>query len=63
MLTKQLEIGFERCPKPVDRRQRRMTRAAWWFRRMHKAVNQALEWDPAPTPRPEQIYLALAKSR
>jgi len=64
MNTKQMEIGFQ-TPRlrPTLRRARRQTRARWWFQRMRTVVNQALDWTPAPTARPEQIYLALAKSR
>jgi hypothetical protein len=29
-------------------------RAQWWFRRMRQIVDSALDWQPAPPPRPEQ---------
>jgi len=63
MIAEQLEIGFAGCSKQMRRPRSRMSRAAWWFRRMHQVVNQALDWTPAPPRRPEQIYLALVKSR
>ena len=63
MSTEQLEISFTGCSKHVLRPRSRMSRAAWWFRRMHQVVNQALDWTPTPPRRPEQIYLALVKSR
>ena len=59
----QLEIGFERTgtrplgARPSDGR----TRARWWFNRMRHVVNHALDWTPAPPPRPEQIRLALTR--
>ena len=33
-------------------------RAQWWFRRMRQIVDGALDWEPAPPPRPEQISFA-----
>lgn len=41
--------------RPAFRRPRQ-TRARWWFQRMRQAVNQARDWQPAPTARPEQIW-------
>ena len=29
----------------------------WWFRRMRQIVDRALDWQPAPPARPEQIWL------
>ena len=28
----------------------------WWFERMRQIVDRAFDWQPAPPPRPEQIY-------
>jgi len=28
----------------------------WWFRRMRQIVDRAFDWQPAPQPRPEQIW-------
>lgn len=58
MTNKQLELGFgggRVCPSG-NRRQRRLSRANWWFERMRKVVDRALDWQPAPPPRPEQIW-------
>jgi hypothetical protein len=58
MNDQQMELGFGRervCPS-VNRRQRRLNRARWWFERMREAVDRALDWQPAPPPRPEQIW-------
>jgi len=44
------------------RRQRRLVnwaRAKFWFGQMHRAVDAAVEWKPAPLPRPEQAILDL----
>jgi hypothetical protein len=61
----QLEISFAgACTfRPVVRRQKRLTRARWWFRQMRSVVNQARDWAPAPEPRPEQTYLGLAAKK
>jgi hypothetical protein len=56
--TEQMELGLAKqraCPS-LNRRQKRMARANWWFGRMRQAVDQALDWAPAPQPRPEQIW-------
>ena len=55
---KQLELGLN-APKAARaaRREDRMTRATWWFNKMRAAVNNAMDWPPAGTPRPEQTYL------
>ncbi|MFM8469617.1 MAG: hypothetical protein ACKODH_06560 [Limisphaerales bacterium] len=42
------------------RRQRRLPSAHWWFDQMRKAVDEAMEWQPAPPVRPEQTHLLLA---
>ena len=31
--------------------------ARWWFHQMHQIVDRAFDWQPAPPPRPEQIWL------
>lgn len=60
MTTQQMELGLEnprggRSPNP---RPRRMGRANWWFDRMRQIVDRAMDWQPAPPPRPEQIWFA-----
>jgi hypothetical protein len=60
--TEQLEMMLDRtmanlAAKPAaGRRERRLTRANWWFARMRQAVDRAFDWAPVPPPRPEQIY-------
>ena len=58
----QLELSF------VNRRARRsatVTRRSsihnpqWWFQRMRQIVDRALDWQPTPPPRPEQISFPL----
>ena len=59
MMIEQMELGLGKgreCPS-VNRRQRRLSRANWWFDRMRQAVEGALDRQPAPPPRPEQIWL------
>jgi hypothetical protein len=31
--------------------------SSWWFQRMRQIVDRAFDWQPAPEPRPEQIWL------
>ena len=53
----QLEISFDQSI-PVRRvtRQRRMTRARWWFTQMRQVVDRAWDWEP-PQARPEQVCM------
>jgi hypothetical protein len=59
MTDEQMELGFGNAMAyhVVTRRQRRLSRANWWFERMRRVVEGAMDWKPAPTPRPEQIWL------
>lgn len=41
------------------RRQRRLPSAHWWFDQMRKAVDEAMDWQPAASARPEQTRLLL----
>jgi hypothetical protein len=43
------------CNSP-RRTNRRMSRANWWFQQMREVVDKAVDWQPAPPARPEQIY-------
>ena len=52
----QLEMAFSGAPGCRTQVQRRLTRAQWWFHRMRKLVDHAVDWRPAPPPRPEQIW-------
>ena len=57
MYDAQLEMSFSQRNGPSNARQRRLSRAQWWFRRMRQIVDRAAEWQ-APQPRPEQMLLA-----
>jgi hypothetical protein len=65
MKRQQLEMAFEGAGKLSwsERRQRRQSRAQWWFAQMRRVVNQALDWKPVPAARAEQGYLGLAHGR
>ena len=60
MIKAQMELAFEhtRPSQPRSRRQRRLSRARWWFEQMRQVVDRALD-RPAPHGRPEQIYLGI----
>jgi hypothetical protein len=49
----QLELALAAGPAARPRRQ---SRARWWFQRMRQVVEQACDWQPALTPRPEQTW-------
>ncbi len=58
--TAQLELSFQtRGPRlaPPAHHNPAFRRAQWWFRRMRQIVDGALDWQPAPPPRPEQVLL------
>jgi len=44
-------------------RQKQRQRAQWWFGQMRRAVEAAMDWQPAPSARPEQVYLTLASKK
>jgi len=58
MMTEQMEFGLNgpRHCASANRRQRRLSRANWWFQRMRDVVDKAIDWKPAPPPRPEQTW-------
>ena len=62
----QLDLSFSAaaaCERPAWRRRQMLrSRAAWWFHQMRRAVDSAVEWRPAPTPRPEQATLDLRRT-
>jgi hypothetical protein len=62
MNSQQLELVFDPGAnfRPPERSVSRSERARWWFRQMHRIVDAAIEWRPAPPPRPEQKHLRLA---
>jgi hypothetical protein len=45
--------------KSAERRQNRLQRAQWWFKRMRQVVNDAMDWSAAPAGRPEQTHINL----
>lgn len=57
--TEQLELGFDPATalRGPGAGERRLKRAAWWFQQMHRVVNGALDWRPAPPARPRQDWL------
>jgi hypothetical protein len=52
----ELGIANPRMFQSQLRRQRKAERARWWFERMRRAVDCALDWQPKPQPPPEQIW-------
>lgn len=59
----QLELGFDGSQIRVDgpRREGRIARANWWFARMRAIVENAMDWNAAAEPRPEQIWMPGAR--
>ena len=60
----QLEI---RLPAPCRLRQgtfrqRRVSRARWWFSQMRRVVDESIEWNSEPAAPPEQTHLPLTRS-
>ena len=65
MRTNQLEIRLPqpRVCAPRQARQRRQSRAHWWFEQMRRVVDEAVDRRPAPSSRPEQTHLPLPLPR
>ena len=59
MTNEQLELGLNGAKLciPATQRERRMTRAQWWFAHMRQIVDRAIDWKAAGEPRPEQTWL------
>jgi hypothetical protein len=59
----QLELSFGQrsMGSHLTPRQRRLSRANWWFERMRQVADHAFEWRPAPLPPPEQIWFTGAQ--
>jgi hypothetical protein len=55
----QLELGFNGTPTRSfgRRRETRVARAQWWFAKMRETVENAMDWQTAGTPRPEQMWM------
>lgn len=57
----QMELGLstaQRLTNSLHHRQRRRGRAQWWFAQMRRAVDAAIDWQPAPVARPEQTWFS-----
>jgi len=63
MLAAQLEMSFESRAVRCSPQKRRLSRARWWFQRMRQLVDSAIDWQPAPPARPEQMWLAASGLR
>jgi hypothetical protein len=65
MNQQQLEIALPAviCRRPTTFRQRRVSRARWWFSQMRRVVDEAIEGAPAPATSPEQAYLPPTQGR
>ena len=56
MLNGQLELTLNPRGSAANRRRRqRLSRAQWWFERMRQVVELAVDRNPLPPPRPEQM--------
>jgi hypothetical protein len=64
MNDQQLQISLVLTPatRRRARRQRRETRAQWWFERMHRVVDAAADCRPGPCP-PKQIVVPILPDR
>lgn len=54
---------MEMCFGKASYRQQKQKRAQWWFHRMRQIVERATDWQPAPPPRPVQIWFPVAQER
>ena len=65
MISDQMELSLaaRNSRSRRARHQNRRQRAQWWFARMRSVVDATLEWTPAPSARPEQVYMPLGGSR
>ena len=53
----QLELGFNGLRRGSGPAETRIPRAGWWFNRMRNIVADAIDWNAANEPRPEQIWM------
>jgi hypothetical protein len=55
----QMELTFDaaRTHRPVIRRQRRLSRARWWFDQMHSVVDRAADFQSASPTQAAQVSL------
>jgi hypothetical protein len=56
----QLELGFNGTQARIfgRKRENRVARGQWWFAKMREAVANAMDWQTAGQPRPEQILFS-----
>ena len=62
MLNKyQMELGLDATAaiRQNAQHQRHLKRAQWWFKQMRRAVDCAMDWQPAPKARSEQVHMTL----
>jgi len=53
----ELSLGNPRVTlSPCANRRPSTFNSRWWFQRMRQIVDRAFDWQPAPQPRPEQIW-------
>jgi hypothetical protein len=53
----ELSLGNHRVTRlPRANRHPSAFTSRWWFERMRQIVDCAFDWQPAPPPRPEQIW-------
>jgi hypothetical protein len=59
MNRQQMELSFDanRNFRPVIRRQRRLSRARWWFDQMHSVVDRAMDWQNSTSSQASQVSL------
>jgi hypothetical protein len=50
----ELSLANGRNYRTTTRRQKRQSRAGWWFERMRQVVDRAFDWETVQ-PRPQQI--------
>ena len=57
-----MELGLNGAAIPcvTEKSQRRLNHAKWWFKQMRRAVDCALDWQPAPDARHEQVHMKLS---
>jgi hypothetical protein len=60
MTNAQMELGLEKvraCPS-ANRRQRRLSRANWWFQQMREIVDKAENRQPARSKHSQQVHFS-----
>ncbi|MEO6183860.1 MAG: hypothetical protein ABIP71_12310 [Verrucomicrobiota bacterium] len=62
MNKEQMELGLNGAAicGVTKKNQSRLNRAQWWFKQMRRAVDCALDWEPSPKARHEQVHMKLS---